>query len=542
MTNWLLAGAAGLALVACSTAARPAPPAVAEEVLVERPADPASASHWSSAAWAAVVPEGPEGRAVLRLAVPAAPAGAGAAVQQDVLGRAIALTAGRYEVVRALDLSGLRGWRVELAVRLRYAGVPRPPVPWEGVQMGCEFTTPIASYGSGLNGQWGDSPWHEARVQVRIPADATTAKLKLGVIATAGSVWLDEVRLTRVEPPLAAQIVPGWEPPRAQRRGTGTGGTYDGWVARLGQEWGVNILKLWVRLPAADLDPAAYQAALDLVLAKLANDLDLVEAAGLVAIPQVSVEWKDPKQGGTHRVFLEPALADRYVESCQRLARRCAGRPGLWGYDLFNEPVLRVPPAVGCPDWEGLAERTARAINVIDPQVRLLVQPEEWWGMRAFEKLRPIDAKNVVYSLHMYEPFALTHQGVGNALKGVRPQRGEGFAYPGLIDGTRWDRQQLRQAVQAARDFQVAHRVPMQVGEFSCIRWAPDGSAARWLADCTALFEEYGWDFTYHGALDWDGWSVEMGDDPADQRILPAPGPAKRALQEAFSRNRAGIR
>lgn len=522
---------------ACGMASTPRPAAAEPPVVIERPADPAAAARWYQAPWALAVPEGPDGRTVLRIAVPTAAASASAgAVQQDVFGRAIALQAGRYEVSRGLDLADLRGWRVDLTVRLRWAGVPRPAVPWEGVRLAVGFQGPACGHGASLNGLWGDRGWHEETLRLRIPADATAAAVQCGLIAAAGAVWIDEVRVARVEPPLAAQIRPGWTPPAAQRRGTGMGGTHDGWIGRVAREWGANIVKLWIRLPRPDQEPAAYDAELDKVLDKLAGDLAQAEAAGVAVIPQISAPgdtaWVDATLGGTHRMYLDPAIADRFVATWERIARRFAGKPTVWGYDLLNETVLRVPPAAGCPDWEGLAERAARAINAIDPRVRIIVQPEEWWGMRTWEKMRPIAAANVVYSLHMYEPFALTHQGVGT-------RKPEGVRYPGTIDGVTWDKARLRQAMQGARDFQLAHRVPMQVGEFSCIRWAPDGSAGRWLADCTALFEEYGWDFTYHGCLDWDGWSVEMGEDPADQRFLTAPGAAKRALMEAMARNRA---
>jgi hypothetical protein len=59
-----------------------------------------------------------------------------------------------------------------------------------------------------------------------------------------------------------------------------------------------------------------------------------------------------------------------------------------------------------------------------------------------------------------------------------------------------WDKPQLRKALQPVRDFQLAHHVGIYVGEFSALRWAP--GACNWLRDCIDLFEEYGWDWTYH--------------------------------------------
>jgi len=38
----------------------------------------------------------------------------------------------------------------------------------------------------------------------------------------------------------------------------------------------------------------------------------------------------------------------------------------------------------------------------------------------------------------------------------------------------------------------------MYIGEFSAIRWAPDGSAYRYLKDLIDVFEAHGWDWSYH--------------------------------------------
>jgi hypothetical protein len=516
--------ALALLLAGCAKAAR-------SRELAERPA---SAPGWTSAPWAASDPV--DGS--LRISASERAPAAGEAVQRDVLGRAIPLTAGRREVERVLALDGLRGWEVEVTARLRWAGIPRPAVPWEGVRLGLWFTTPIKAYGSGAHGRWGDGGWSEVSFRARIPADAGSAAIRLGLIADAGTLWVDQVRLERRSPPLADGVDPGWAPPPARWRGTGVGGTAaaggaSGRIAPLAREWGANLCKVWLPLPDPALADGVFRAELDRSLAGVTSALDEAAAAGVAVIVQTTAgpAWRDPARGGTHRMYLDPAVADRFIESWRIIARRLAGRPALWGCDLLNETVLKMPPTDGCGGWEELAGRAAQVVNDLLPEARVLVQPEEWWGMRAFERLRPVEGRNLVYSVHMYEPFALTHQG-------VKTRRSEGLSYPGTIDGVRWDRGRLREALRPAREFQLAHRVPMQVGEFSCIRWAPDGSAGRWLADCIALFEEYGWDWTYHAAGDWDGWSVELGGDPDDRRPLPAPGSAKRALLEGMARNR----
>ena len=131
----------------------------------------------------------------------------------------------------------------------------------------------------------------------------------------------------------------------------------------------------------------------------------------------------------------------------------------------------------------------------------------------------------------MYQPDSFTHQGVGNRPVGIRwPDESKG-----------WNRAFLRTALAPVRDFQRRHDAKIYVGEFSAIAWAP--GAEEYLRDCIDLFEEYGWDWTYHAFREWDGWSVEKEwkgmENGRDVFVPSADNPRKRALLEGFARGRA---
>ena len=69
---------------------------------------------------------------------------------------------------------------------------------------------------------------------------------------------------------------------------------------------------------------------------------------------------------------------------------------------------------------------------------------------------------------------------------------------------------------------------------FSCIRWAP--GADQYVKDLIDLFEEYGWDWSYHAFREWQGWSAEHSDDPAVMDPVPTTG-RKEVLLKAFEKN-----
>ena len=88
--------------------------------------------------------------------------------------------------------------------------------------------------------------------------------------------------------------------------------------------------------------------------------------------------------------------------------------------------------------------------------------------------------------------------------------------YPGKMGSEYWDKEMIRKRLQAVRDFQKRHNARIFVGEFSAILWAP--GAADYLRDCIEIFEEYGWDWTYHAFREWDGWSLEHEGTPGNIR------------------------
>jgi len=176
-----------------------------------------------------------------------------------------------------------------------------------------------------------------------------------------------------------------------------------------------------------------------------------------------------------------------------------------------------------------LAGRAAKAIRAIDPERTLIVEPPEWGDPAGLRELRPLDVPNVVYSVHMYLPHAFTHQGVGG--------RGPPCRYPGEIDGKLWDKAQLEAALQPVVEFQLKYGVHFYIGEFSAIRWAPEGSAQRYLEDLIDIFEAHGWDWSYHAFREWDGWSVEHGSDPADHGQAKTPTDREHLLQSWFAKN-----
>jgi len=199
-------------------------------------------------------------------------------------------------------------------------------------------------------------------------------------------------------------------------------------------------------------------------------------------------------------------LQDSIVEVWQSLARRYKDRPAMAGFDLINEPKPPGSLQAQSDAFVQLAGRIIEGIRAVDPARMVIFEPAPSGNAHfGFKPLRaPLPYKNVLYSAHFYKPDEVTHQGVGG--------KAAGEPYP----GRKGDRGELQRFIEPLRNFARRHNVPVYVGEFSCIRWAPGQSTAEWTRDTLELFEAERWSWTFHAFRGWHGWDPELG--PTDPK------------------------
>ncbi len=182
----------------------------------------------------------------------------------------------------------------------------------------------------------------------------------------------------------------------------------------------------------------------------------------------------------------------------------------IYGYDLYNEPVN--PADSGRPGrWRKIAIRIIETIRKVDRKVWIIYEPGPWGDPSGFVDLYPLPFRRVMYSFHFYSPHVFTCQGIYNtrdtdlrhAMTRIHVN------YPGLINGKMWNKAALARVLGPVKKFQARWGVPIFAGEFSAVAWAPHGSAARWLADTSSLFNANHWTWCYLAFRSWPGWNLE---------------------------------
>ena len=444
-------------------------------------------------------------------------------------------------ISHVLPLELVRGGSLRASVMVRAENVSAKPNPWNGVKFMLVCETPAGTSWPQASLGTGSFDWRRAGFFTRIPPDATKVTLILGLEHVTGKVWFDHLRIAAAhhpapQAPQAAKgpVFKGHNLPRL--RGTMISPDVSAESLRvLGQDWKANLIR-WqlIRTSRAGGAKVDYDAWLEGELKKLEAALPRCEQYGLLVVVDLHSPPGGKATGGGYagsddRFFTDPQCQEKFVRLWRSLATRFKSSPAIWGYDLANEPV-EDDLAESCDDWQGLAERAARAIREVDPRRAIIVEPANWGGPDGFRELIPLPVSNVVYSVHMYMPHAFTHQGVFGS--------GQPYSYPGEIQGEQWDRARLEKALLPVIEFQKRYGVHIYAGEFSAIRWAPGNSACRYLADLIDIFEAHGWDWTYHAFREWSGWSVEHGSNREDERPAASPTDRQQLLTRWFGQNR----
>lgn len=296
---------------------------------------------------------------------------------------------------------------------------------------------------------------------------------------------------------------------------------------------GVTLLRYqmvrdWGKLQVnSDLDD--FRAWLDGKLDHLASVvLPAAEKYGFKVVIDMHAPPGGRNRGKEMEMFFDGRYAAAFREAWLKIATRFKGNPRLYAYDLVNEPKQVRPTRKGMGYLE-LQYEVAKAIRTVDPVTPIAVESNFNCNLDTFGFMEPLPLKDIIYQVHFYWPMKYTHQGIGSN-KNVA-----GLKYPDPSRG--WTKECLRARMSTVREFQRRFGAKIYVGEFSVCAWAEGG--AQYLEDCISLFEEYGWDWTYHAFRESPCWSVEHQGARSSALVPASTTSRKEVLERALKLERS---
>ncbi|WMJ68386.1 cellulase family glycosylhydrolase [Stenotrophomonas sp. 24(2023)] len=277
-----------------------------------------------------------------------------------------------------------------------------------------------------------------------------------------------------------------------------------------------------------------YQGLVAADVVTLRRVLDDAGAAGLkvvlVPLSLPLLRWKQ-KNGGVVDTRLWQSLDNH--EPAQRfwhdLATALKGHPALAAYNLINEPapeygttLAEHAPAAAMQHWYAGVQGGPRDLRVlyrgliarvrdVDADMPLMLDAGWYAAADAFDYWpAPLDDANLLYSVHMYEPYAAT--------SAPNQTRATPYRYPATVpfggEQVHWDAARVRGYLQQPMDWARSHGIGanrMVIGEFGCMRRWPDCGA--YLRDVLAVAEQQRvhWAFYAFREDGWDGMDYELG-------------------------------
>jgi len=381
----------------------------------------------------------------------------------------------------------------------------------------------------------GSFDWKDVELNVTVPDEPLdTGLFKLGLDASSGTWWVKDLTITVVEAAQPASVAVEGVRSKGHTLPALRGMTFPNKFTEqdyidLGT-WNVNSGRWNIgnwngeRFPGG-LSGKNFDALFEKEVANTDVIVALARKQGIHVV--LCMGGSSPKFG----LFDSPANQAKFIACWKHLAERYKSDTTVILYDLVNEPHEdEWKKENGVLTYNELMSATALAIRAIDPAKGIAIEPASGGSKPdGFYTLKPVPVPNVVYSPHMYAPMGVTHQGLyGNP---------DGVSYPGMVNGEFWDKAQLERYLKPAIDFQKRYNVHIYVGELSCIRWAPNGSAARWLTDTLEILERHGWDWNFHGFREFDGWDVEFIDDTRERKRATETSDRAKVLRGWYGKN-----
>jgi endoglucanase len=168
-------------------------------------------------------------------------------------------------------------------------------------------------------------------------------------------------------------------------------------------------------------------------------------------------------------------VSDRYAEAGSEVI-----------FEILNEPSQQLTPNM----WNQWLLEALTIIRQKNPTRTVIVGPAEWNSIERLRDLKlPTDDRNLIVTVHYYQPFEFTHQGA----PWVNRQDKTGIDW----QGTESERAAIAGDFDRANAWARTHNRPLFLGEFGAYDKASMESRTRYLNVVARAAEQRGWAWAY---------------------------------------------
>ena len=190
--------------------------------------------------------------------------------QGIVIERPAGSAVGASMVFRPLPIERMRGCLVHFSAMVKAEDVSAKPVSWNGIKVMLVIEMPGGKQHPQADIGTGTFDWRHVVSAVRVPEDAISATLALGLESVTGRVWFDDLKVTIRKPPfvvtpgkVAGPLYKGHDLPRLRGAMVSPGVDAES-LRTFGKDWNANLVRLAARRLGPERRHARSQCLRDL--------------------------------------------------------------------------------------------------------------------------------------------------------------------------------------------------------------------------------------------------------------------------------------
>ncbi len=180
--------------------------------------------------------------------------------------------------------------------------------------------------------------------------------------------------------------------------------------------------------------------------------------------------------------------SERFLGLWQQIAEHYKDYPDSLLFEPLNEPTEKLTAKL----WNDLLKAALAVVRKSNPHRTVVIGPA---GSNAVHSLRRLEIpegdRNIIVSVHYYDPSQFTHQGA--EWVGEKSKEWLGTTWT----GEKRQKQEIKHNFKRAADWAKKHNRPISLGEFGAYEKADMDSRAAWTAYVAKTAIENGWSFHY---------------------------------------------
>jgi endoglucanase len=162
---------------------------------------------------------------------------------------------------------------------------------------------------------------------------------------------------------------------------------------------------------------------------------------------------------------------ERFLALWRQIAEHYKDSPSALAMEPLNEPHGKLT----AEKWNRLVSKAIAVVRRTNPNRKIVVGPVGWNNINDLGSLELPEAdRNLVVTVHYYNPFQFTHQGA--SWVGPESQKWLGTKWT----GSKAEQEAIVRDLDKATAWAIKHRRPLYLGEFGAYSKADLDSRARW--------------------------------------------------------------